>query len=162
MNPTLLFLVFSFLALFLFMAEVFIPGGIIGAVGLVSLIAACGFAIEAFGIGNGLGLSLGLILVMLAGGFLWLVNMPKSRLGKRFSLQASLDTAKSSDGQPDLVGKTGVAETDLRPSGFARVDGEKLDVVANRGFIESGTAIEIAEVHGSRIVVREHSPADAV
>ena len=49
MNDTLYFILFAVGAFALFVAEVFIPGGIIGAVGVLSLFAACGFAVAAFG-----------------------------------------------------------------------------------------------------------------
>lgn len=155
MSPTLLFSLFTILAFLLFVSEVFVPGGVLGALGVVSLLAGCGFAIAAFGPSSGIIVSLFLVLITLGGFMLWLMKMPDSRIGKRFSLESSLSTAKASTSESDLVGKTGQAETDLRPSGFARVNSKRLDVVAARGFIERGTPIEITEVHGSRIVVRE-------
>jgi membrane-bound serine protease (ClpP class) len=154
MTPTILFILFALIAFVLFVAEVFVPGGIIGALGVVSLLTACGFAFSAFGTSTGLVVSLLLILATIGGFMVWLMKMPDTRIGKRFSLQSGLTTAKSAPDQPDLVGKTGVAETDLRPSGFARVEGQRLDVVAARGYVKKGTSITITEVHGSRIVVR--------
>ena len=158
MEPTLLFALFTFLAFVLFVSEVFVPGGILGAVGVVSLLTACGFAVQAFGLSGGAVVSLLLVLITLGGFMVWLMKMPDTRLGKRFSLESSLSTAKSAPEQPDLVGKKGNAETDLRPSGYARIEGQRMDVVAARGFIEKGTPVTVSEVHGSRIVVRETSP----
>lgn len=157
MSPTLLFTLFTILAFLLFVSEVFVPGGVLGAMGVISLLAACGFAIQAFGPSSGIVVSLFLVLITMGGFMYWLMKMPDSRLGKRFSLQSSLSTAKSSPTDSELVGKTGKAETDLRPSGFARIDDKRLDVVAARGFIEQNATIEVVEVHGSRIVVRETS-----
>jgi len=53
-----------------------------------------------------------------------------------------------------LVGRSGTAVTDLRPAGIAEFGGKRLDVVAQGDFIEKGSTIVIAEVHGNRIVVR--------
>lgn len=54
----------------------------------------------------------------------------------------------------DLVGKVGVAVTDLRPSGVARFDDERLDVVAEGGWVEEGTKVKIIGSEGYRHVVR--------
>ena len=53
-----------------------------------------------------------------------------------------------------LVGRSGVAVTDLRPAGIAEFGGKRLDVVAEGDFIVKDSTIVIAEVHGNRIVVR--------
>ncbi|HUT32616.1 MAG TPA: NfeD family protein [Planctomycetota bacterium] len=54
----------------------------------------------------------------------------------------------------ELVGKRGTARTTLRPAGQAEFDGEPLDVVTEGDFIAAGEPVEVAEVHGNRIVVR--------
>ena len=54
----------------------------------------------------------------------------------------------------ELVGKQGVALTKLRPAGRAEIDGEPLDVATEGDFIDAGEPVEIAEVHGNRIIVR--------
>lgn len=154
MTDTLYFILFAVGAFLLFVIEVFIPGGVIGAVGVLCLFAACGFAVSAFGLATGLVISMALVLATLVGFMVWLIHMPNSRIGKRFSLESSLGTARSSDSDATLAGKRGLAETDLRPSGYARIENRKYDVVAARGFIPKGSDIEVSEVHGSRIVVR--------
>jgi membrane-bound serine protease (ClpP class) len=161
MNPTLLFTLFTALAFLLFVAEVFIPGGIIGMIGAFCLLAACGFAISAFGLSTGVLISFILIFITLGGFLLWLVRMPNSKIGKRFSLQATLPSPQTDKTPNPLVGVRGIAETDLRPSGFARINGQKMDVVTSRGYIEKGAGILIIEVHGSRVVVREVGAEDA-
>lgn len=154
MSPVLLFILFAVLAFALFVVEVFVPGGIVGAIGLVSLLAACGYAIVAFGPTIGIAVAIVLILLTIGGFVVWLLKMPDTRMGKKLSLQQGLKDAKSAEDHPELIGKTGNAETDLRPSGYARIEGQRLDVVAVRGYIEKGTPVEVIEVHGARIVVR--------
>jgi len=51
------------------------------------------------------------------------------------------------------LGATGVAETDLRPAGRARIDGRHLDVVAE-GFVPPGGAVRVVSVRGNVITVR--------
>jgi membrane-bound serine protease (ClpP class) len=56
-----------------------------------------------------------------------------------------------------LVGQRGVTTTPLMPSGRAEFDGELVDVIAQGGAIERGTAVEVVSARGSRVVVREVS-----
>lgn len=161
MNPTLLFTLFTIIAFALFVAEVFIPGGIIGMIGAISLLAACGFALFAFGLSTGLLIAFLLIFITLGGFILWLVRMPNSKIGTRFSLQATLSSPQTDKAPNPLIGVHGNAETDLRPSGFARINGQKMDVVTARGYVEKGSNVLVTEVHGSRVVVREASAEDA-
>jgi membrane-bound ClpP family serine protease len=53
-----------------------------------------------------------------------------------------------------LVGETGIAITQLTPSGKARFDGRLVDVIADGEVISRGDSIVVTEVHGNRVVVR--------
>jgi membrane-bound serine protease (ClpP class) len=58
------------------------------------------------------------------------------------------------DTRSDLVGRRGVARTDLRPAGvFEAEDGRRLDVVARGAFVSRGARVRIVEVAGNRVVV---------
>ncbi len=53
------------------------------------------------------------------------------------------------------IGTMGKAFSVLRPAGKAQIEGRVVDVVAEGGFIEAGTEIEVVEVSGNKVVVRE-------
>ena len=53
-----------------------------------------------------------------------------------------------------LLNRSGTAFSTLRPSGKAQIDGQLVDVVTEGEFIDPGTAIEVVEVTGNRVVVR--------
>jgi membrane-bound serine protease (ClpP class) len=53
-----------------------------------------------------------------------------------------------------LVGRTGVAETQLRPAGRARIDGKHVDVVAEGAFVQPGTPVRVVAVRGNLVTVR--------
>ena len=53
------------------------------------------------------------------------------------------------------VGSRGITLTPLNPSGAGRFDGRRIDVVTRSRYIDIGLAIEVIEVAGNRIVVRE-------
>ena len=55
----------------------------------------------------------------------------------------------------DLLGRKGITQTVLRPSGRALIDGELVDVITEGEFYEPGTAIKVVSVTGGRTVVRK-------
>lgn len=82
--------------------------------------------------------------------------MPRSRLFSVFRLEDTLSTEKgyiSSRDQSRLVGLTGVAVTPLRPTGAALVNDERIDVVTDGLYLDTGTRIRVAEVSGNHILV---------
>jgi membrane-bound serine protease (ClpP class) len=53
-----------------------------------------------------------------------------------------------------LVGRRGIAISDLRPAGIAQIDGGERDVVADSGYVASGHAVQVVDVRGAIVVVR--------
>jgi membrane-bound serine protease (ClpP class) len=51
-------------------------------------------------------------------------------------------------------GVQGVAMSDLRPAGFARIEGRRVDVVTQGDYLPAGTALEVVRDDGYRLVVR--------
>ena len=84
-------------------------------------------------------------VVALAGRFL-----PQTQLFQNLTLGTVVPSA---DEELDLLGREGIAHSDLRPGGSAYFDGRKIDVVTHGNYIPRTTPIRIAEVHGNRIVV---------
>ena len=68
------------------------------------------------------------------------------------------DGCQSSENLDFLNGKTGVAQTILRPAGRVKIENESYDVVTGGEFIKSGTQVRVVSVTGSRIEVREYEP----
>ncbi|MBS0266136.1 MAG: hypothetical protein JSS02_29675 [Planctomycetes bacterium] len=55
----------------------------------------------------------------------------------------------------NLLGRRGISMTVLRPAGKAQIGDDYVDVVSNGPFISVGRAIEVVEVTGNRVMVRE-------
>lgn len=155
MSPTLWFILLCGVAFLMFALEVFIPDLILATVGAVCLIAACVVSFQVFAPATAAWVSLLLVLLTLGGFVTWLIKMPDTKAGKMISLASDLHDSKASVDDNSLIGMRGTAETALKPGGFARIEGRRLDVVLNRGFVDPGAIVEITEVHGSRIVVKE-------
>ena len=85
-------------------------------------------------------------------------RLPSSRLWRRLVLHDSTTTESgyvSAETRTELVGRTGFAETELRPAGRALVAGQPVDVVSEGAFLGKGTPVVVVSVNGSRVVVRK-------
>jgi membrane-bound serine protease (ClpP class) len=136
-------------------AEIFVPGAILGIMGTASLFGAMLVGFVVFGLAGGF---ISAILLLVGGTIflsLWVKYCPKSFFGKWFTLQEDGRENKSFDDRTnELLGKTGVAQTDLRPAGIVVIDQRKVDVVSEAGFINKGTTVKVIHVAGYRVVVR--------
>lgn len=78
---------------------------------------------------------------------------------KSFALDATQEVDKGFVGVEstlkDYVGKTGVAMTDLRPSGKVQLEGDVFDAVAESGYIESGTNIRVTNSSSAQLYVKK-------
>lgn len=84
--------------------------------------------------------------------------LPSTRPFQRLVLSNAVSAGEgyqASSSTADLVGRTGTAETPLRPAGIAVFGDERMNVVTYGDFIAPGDEIVIAEAHGNRIVVQQ-------
>ncbi len=135
-------------------AEVFVPGAVAGTIGALCLIAAAGVA---FTISTALGayVSAGIVLLVALTIILWIKLFPKSAIGRMMTLSQDGKTFKSADPRETLVGKDGVAHSELRPAGFALIDGRRVDVITEGNLVPKGAPIRVVRVEGNRVVVRK-------
>ncbi len=149
-----LYIILLIAGLFLVGAEIFVPGGILGVMGGVALLLAIIIAFPAFGAFWGLISAVSVILLVGLVMFLWIKLFPKTSLGKKMTVSTDLHDSKATeDGLSDLINKTGTALSDLRPSGFAMIDGRRTDVVTEGQMISKGEEVEVIEIEGNRVVV---------
>lgn len=89
--------------------------------------------------------------------------LPRTPFGRQLIL-AGPDTPGSAGaadaGLPGLLHKTGVTLSALRPAGFARIDGNKIDVVTRGEMLPADAAIVVVEITGNRVVVARHTPTN--
>lgn len=81
----------------------------------------------------------------------------KSKLFKSIVLTNETRKEKgylSSHVDDSLLGKSGLAVSELRPSGFVNIEGNRLDVLSDEGYISMGTEVKIVRIEGSKIFVR--------
>ena len=137
--------------------EFFIPGGIAGILGMAAIIGslflASGNAVHmaiSLLIAFAVSISVSILLVKVFG--------KKMKFFKKMILTDSTNTEQgyvSNPNRTDLLGTEGKAITDLRPSGTALINQERVDVVSEGSFIAKETKVKVVKVEGARIVVRE-------
>jgi membrane-bound serine protease (ClpP class) len=144
--------------------EIFVlPGfGATGVLGLVALAAAVMLAMIGTSPSVGdvtqalvvLGTSLAITAAV---GYAWLRHLPNSgRFGGLFLRGAAhqKDGYIAATPRADLVGRDGVAVTDLRPAGTAQIGHERVDVVTEGEYVPLGRAVRVVRSEGYRHVVR--------
>jgi membrane-bound serine protease (ClpP class) len=152
--------------------EVFVIPGftLAGVAGIVALVAGLGLSLVGAGATTSIIIvALGRVAISLiaamTGAFLMLRLLPRTPFGRKLVLVSEMEADRGYVSTPDSdrrwLGRTGLALSPMRPAGIAEIDGARVDVVSEGGFIEAGTRIEVTRVDSNRIVVRRAStPAE--
>jgi len=160
MDWWLIFAVFLYFACaFLILAEVFVPSG--------GLISVCAFACLAGGIAiffqqsttagwTGVAIAIVMIPSVLVTAY---KIFPKTRFGKSVTLtppqrqpgDAIADTPKLKE----LLGAVGQVLTPLRPVGTCDFSGQRVECVAESGYIDKGKKVKVIHVESTQVTVRE-------
>jgi len=146
-------IVFAIGGVLLMMCEIFIPGGIVGTIGgiILAIAIVAGFLYDPT---MGAILLVGSLIFGMVGLWAWVKFLPRTPLGKRFILQANGSTWDGFDpSKAALMGKVGVARTDLHPGGIAIIEEKRIDVVSRGELIDKATDIKVIAVEGNRVVV---------
>lgn len=150
----------------LLVAEIVIPGfGVAGVLGIAALLSGLSLSLIGGGttwdfILKAVGRVVFSLLVAVLGSLVLLRFLPRLPFGRRLILETGLSAnegyASPPDADPQWLGKSGTAISPLRPSGIADLGGERIDVVSDGEYIESGARVVVTRVDGNRIVVRRH------
>ncbi|RMH30683.1 MAG: hypothetical protein D6693_00015 [Planctomycetota bacterium] len=148
-------------ALVLFIIELFLPTG--GVIGVLVGVAAISGVVAFFRASTTWGVvSVLFLLVVSPIAFAFALKVwPNTPVGRRLILGSADDDdegapapARRDDDRRALLGATGTALTDLRPVGTVRIEGQRLEALAEGGVIEAGRPVRITAVEGARIKVR--------
>jgi len=130
--------------------EVFIPTG-----GIMGIVAAAVLFLGIWGLFHHGQAALGFTSIVVSLGFSGAMVVFMLRRVRLVDAQDATTFTSVDAGIVGLDGKPGVAETPLRPAGVARIDGRRVDVVAQSSFIERESPVEVVDTSGNRVVVRE-------
>jgi len=146
------------LAAFLLVIEIFVPS--------FGLLTGCAVAALAGGIwvffrestaAGWVGVGIAVVVMPIV----WVITyrmFPNTRFGKSVSLAGP--KRQKGDAIPDtpdlakMLGETGVVISPLRPVGMCDFDGERLECVAETGYVEIDVTIKVIRVEGTQLTVR--------
>lgn len=157
MGVTLIIAIILFIAGFILLGiEMAIPGfSVPGISGIICLVVAIFLVSDSFIEGAIIAL---IILALLGIMFAIILGLlSKAKLRSPIILKDEQNKDKgfiSSNDLNYLLGKQGVAVTDLRPSGTADFDGIDFDVISEGKYISKDTKLVIYKVQGSKLIVK--------
>lgn len=139
--------------------ELFIPGGIAGAIGAISILGSLFLASDNV-VHMGISILIAIGVSILASIIMIRVFGKKMSLFKKIILTDSTNTESgyvSNRNRTELLGVKGVTVTALRPAGTVLIGDERVDVVSEGEFIPKDSRVVVVKVEGPRIVVRSIS-----
>ncbi|MDF1508309.1 nodulation protein NfeD [Robertmurraya sp. DFI.2.37] len=150
-------LILFVLGVALIILELFLPGGVAGIIGFISILASLFLATDNV-VYMGISLLIAIGVSILASILMIKVFGKKMKIFRKIVLRDSTNTESgyvSNKTRTELIGLVGQTLTALRPSGTVLVEDERLDVVSEGSYIEKNKMVKIVKVEGARIVVRE-------
>lgn len=166
-SPIIWAFIFIAIAVVIFFIEIFVPsGGLLALLGGLAIIASL---IAFFVHDVNTGLIASAIYIVFGPVIAWIAFKiwAASPLATRMILgevEEDVEIAKQeSDAQRQerlhelqaLIGKQGETVTQLRPVGVVRIDGSRIDAMAETGVIGANVRIEVVQVYDNQIKVRE-------
>lgn len=157
MGVTLIIAIILFIAGFILIGiEMAIPGfSIPGVSGIICLVVAVFLVSDSFVEGAIIALIIMALLGIMFAIILGILS--KAKLKSPIILKDEQNKEKgfiSSSDLKYLLGKQGVAITDLRPSGTADFEGIEFDVISEGKYISKDTKLVIYKVQGSKLIVK--------
>jgi membrane-bound serine protease (ClpP class) len=155
-------LVFAVLLYFacaaLIVAEVFVPSG--GLISIFALACLIGGVMIFFHHSTTAGwIGIGIAVMMIPSVLVIAYKMfPKTRFGKSVTLMPP--ERQQGDAIPDtpelkeLLGAIGVVLTPLRPVGMCDFSGQRVECVAESGYVDRGKKVKVIEVESTQLTVR--------
>ena len=139
--------------------EVFTPGfGIAGIAGIIAEILCIVAAYQTHGGLAALGVTLIVLAVIAIVVSLMLKSASSGKLSRSGIILNHEETPEkgyvSTQDAQVFLGKEGITQTVLRPTGIATFEGIQLDVITQGEFVEAGSRVRIEKVEGARIVVK--------
>ena len=148
-------LILIVVALVLIAFEIILPGGILGIIAGLCVIAATVLANIDYGIWMAVAvffISAVLIIALILIEFKLLKN---TSLGNAFFLKNSVTGHTGPTTDVSLVGKHGVAVTRLNPSGKVTIEGKNYEANSQDGYIEAKQEISVVAQNNFKLTIRK-------
>jgi len=148
--------ILQFVGVLIIIAEVILPSG-----GLLSLLAAgvigysLYFVFDSVSIEAGMMFVLGDVIILPISVIIGLKFLAKSPATLKTELSSGDGVTSQVPELEEFMGQKGKSLSILRPSGSARINGKRLDVVSRGEYIDKDKKIIVISVTGNQIIVKE-------
>ena len=142
----------------LIIAEVFVPSG--GLISLCALACLVGGAVIFFQYSITAGwIGIGIAAVMIPSVLIFAYRIfPKTRFGRSVTLtppqRQQGDAIPDTSELKELLGKVGIVLTPMRPVGMCDFAGQRVECVAESGYVDKGTKVKVINVESTQLTVR--------
>ncbi|MES2198611.1 MAG: NfeD family protein [Chlamydiota bacterium] len=148
-------LLLGLIGLLCFYVEFFVPGGILAITGLMVLTgSSVVFFLKVDSLGLGYAYVLFLLVAAIFVCYMALRHVRKSGKQNSFFLQKSQEGFSVEKLEENLVGKTGVVCTELKPSGHVRIEEKVYQATSQGPFLSQGSVVEVIEMKSSHVIVK--------
>lgn len=147
-------IILAVIGILAFLFELVLPGGILGVAGGICMIVAVVLSYMEFGSVWGTVALLSMLTFSAVMTWIWMKLFHRLPFTKKLVLDAAVGSDDELKARQSIVGQTGEAITDIRPSGRAKIGGERLDVMSESGVIEKGKTVEVVDTRGPSVFVR--------
>ncbi|ENH97511.1 hypothetical protein J416_05853 [Gracilibacillus halophilus YIM-C55.5] len=150
-------IVLLMIGIVLLIIELFTPGGILGFIGVGAIVGSLFMSTDDVG-HMAMSIAIALITAIALSVILFKIIGVEKGFFRHIILQDATTAEEgyvSNANRLELIGLQGVTLTQLRPSGAAEFNEERLDVVSEGSFVAKDRPVKIIKVEGSRIVVKE-------
>jgi len=144
-----------FVGLALIFCEFYLPGGVMAIVG--TLLVGTSIAVWIWDGATTTELVVFLIVVAISLIFtirFALHSVRKTKRSGSIYLESDQEGFRSSKYEEDVMGKEGVAKSQLRPGGFVTIDGKKYAAISVVGYIEKGAKVTVVGIEGETVLVK--------
>lgn len=137
--------------------EILVPGGLLGALAGLFLLAGVVTAFVEFGPSGGTLATAVALLIAIGLLYFEFVVLPRTKLAKKFSMTETV----AGRSQPEIaergavIGCDAIAATTLAPSGYVEVDGRRYEAFCQSGHVAAGARLRVVEVDTFRLVVTQ-------
>jgi membrane-bound ClpP family serine protease len=159
MDWLLVFAVFLYFACaVLIIAEVFVPSG--GLISIMALLCVIGGVVIFFNhssIAGWIGVVIAIVMIPSVLVLAYRV-FPKTRFGRNVTLEPP--RRQQGDAIPDtpelqkMLGAVGIVLTPLRPVGTCDFSGQRVECVAESGYVKKGNKVKVIKAESTQITVR--------
>ena len=150
-----LILILIVVALVLIAFEIILPGGILGTIAGLCVIAATVLAHNDHGIWAAVAVFVASAVLITALILIEFKLLKNTSLGNAFFLKESVSGHTGPTTDISLIGKQGVAITRLNPSGKVTIEGSHYEATSEDGYIDAKQEISVVAQHNFKIKVRK-------